>query len=328
MLRFFRQIRQRLITNNRFSKYLLYAIGEILLVVIGILIALQIDNWNEQKKAEERIDILMGEVMEDLDSFISYNDGTLQWYSRKQYLFNLILRDSLTYEDFTSNKYEGLFLTTITENNPQKRRIAYDNLVDELNAVPDNYKSIVNDLNRLYSNKMNENYVVEINQLSQRNKQKWADNYKWYSYQGPNRNNSEMIDFMLNDYRFKNEVKQYASVVSGHLRVMLRDKIWAEEVYNKIALQLNKPEFDRNYDLNLPVIVGNWETEHIPGRIFNIFMNNERLAYYRSDSSIVEFYRISNNLLIDDNRTFMNIIKIDDQYMLESVNGFIYSKVY
>jgi hypothetical protein len=50
VIRFFHQIRQRLITNNKFSKYLLYAIGEILLVVIGILIALQIDNWNEQRK--------------------------------------------------------------------------------------------------------------------------------------------------------------------------------------------------------------------------------------------------------------------------------------
>jgi hypothetical protein len=305
----------------------LYAIGEILLVVIGILIALQIDNWNEQKKAEERIDILMGEVMDDLDSFTSYNNGSLEWYSKKQYLFNLILRDSLTYEDYTSDKYEGLFNTTITGHNPQKRRIAYDNLVDELNSVPDNYKSIVNDLNRLYSNEMNENYVVEINQLSQRNLQKWADNYKWYTYQGPNRNNSEMIDFMLNDYRFKNEVKHYASIVSGHIWVMLRDKIWAEEAYNKIARQLNKPELDPNYNLNLSVIVGNWESEHRPGRIFNIFMNNERLAYYSSDSSIVAFYRISNNLLIDDNRTFMNIIKIDDQYILESASGFIYNKV-
>ena len=42
MLRFFRHIRQRLLTDNKFSKYLLYAIGEILLVVIGILIALQV----------------------------------------------------------------------------------------------------------------------------------------------------------------------------------------------------------------------------------------------------------------------------------------------
>jgi len=54
MITFFRKIRQSLMTENnpsppagRFSKYLLYAIGEILLVVIGILIALQINNWNE-----------------------------------------------------------------------------------------------------------------------------------------------------------------------------------------------------------------------------------------------------------------------------------------
>ena len=53
MLRFFRQIRQRLLTENRVSKYLLYAIGEILLVVIGILIALQVNNWNEQSKDRE-----------------------------------------------------------------------------------------------------------------------------------------------------------------------------------------------------------------------------------------------------------------------------------
>ena len=50
MIKFFRQIRQRLLTDNKFSKYLLYAVGEILLVVIGILIALQVNNWNEKRK--------------------------------------------------------------------------------------------------------------------------------------------------------------------------------------------------------------------------------------------------------------------------------------
>jgi hypothetical protein len=53
MLRFFRQIRQKLLTENRFSKYLLYAVGEILLVVIGILIALQVNNWNEARKLRQ-----------------------------------------------------------------------------------------------------------------------------------------------------------------------------------------------------------------------------------------------------------------------------------
>ena len=50
MIPFFRKIRWRLAANNQFFKYSRYAIGEILLVVVGILIALQINNWNEFKK--------------------------------------------------------------------------------------------------------------------------------------------------------------------------------------------------------------------------------------------------------------------------------------
>ncbi|TXG35777.1 DUF6090 family protein [Seonamhaeicola maritimus] len=52
MIKFFRKIRQRLLTENKYSKYLIYAIGEIILVVIGILIALQINNWNENRIAK------------------------------------------------------------------------------------------------------------------------------------------------------------------------------------------------------------------------------------------------------------------------------------
>ena len=50
MLKFFRKIRQNLISNGKTANYLKYAIGEIILVVIGILIALQINNWNESRK--------------------------------------------------------------------------------------------------------------------------------------------------------------------------------------------------------------------------------------------------------------------------------------
>ncbi len=52
MIKIFRKIRQKLLTENKFSKYLIYAIGEILLVVIGILIALQLNNLNEDRKIE------------------------------------------------------------------------------------------------------------------------------------------------------------------------------------------------------------------------------------------------------------------------------------
>ncbi len=53
MIKFFRKIRQKLLSENKFSKYLIYAIGEIVLVVIGILIALGINNWNNEQKDKQ-----------------------------------------------------------------------------------------------------------------------------------------------------------------------------------------------------------------------------------------------------------------------------------
>ncbi len=50
MTKFFRKIRQELAAQNNFAKYMRYAVGEILLVVIGILIALQVNNWNQDRK--------------------------------------------------------------------------------------------------------------------------------------------------------------------------------------------------------------------------------------------------------------------------------------
>ena len=50
MIPFFRKIRKKIADDNKPMKYMRYAIGEIILVVIGILIALQINNWNQQRK--------------------------------------------------------------------------------------------------------------------------------------------------------------------------------------------------------------------------------------------------------------------------------------
>ena len=74
MLQFFRNIRQKLIREGQLSRYLLYAIGEIILVVIGILIALQINNWNEWRKEREREKI----VLEDIRDNISRNDQLIE----------------------------------------------------------------------------------------------------------------------------------------------------------------------------------------------------------------------------------------------------------
>ena len=67
MIKFFRKIRKSLLTENRFSKYLLYAIGEIILVIIGILFALQINNWNENNKIEKDINGSLRAMIDELN---------------------------------------------------------------------------------------------------------------------------------------------------------------------------------------------------------------------------------------------------------------------
>ncbi len=66
MMKLFRKIRKKLLTENKFIKYLLYAIGEIILVVIGILIALSINNSNELKKTRNAEKVYLKEIKSDL----------------------------------------------------------------------------------------------------------------------------------------------------------------------------------------------------------------------------------------------------------------------
>jgi len=67
MIKFFRHIRKSLLMENKTGKYFKYAIGEIVLVVIGILIALQINNWNEAKQTKEKEHQVLTEIVSDLE---------------------------------------------------------------------------------------------------------------------------------------------------------------------------------------------------------------------------------------------------------------------
>lgn len=79
MLRFFRKIRQQLLSDNKFTKYLAYAIGEIFLVVIGILIALQINNWNEERKNRALERELLVNLVENLEQNVVRMDDRLEY---------------------------------------------------------------------------------------------------------------------------------------------------------------------------------------------------------------------------------------------------------
>ena len=71
MIKFFRKIRQNLLMENKTGKYFKYAVGEIVLVVIGIFIALQLNNWNETRKIKNIEQVLLSDLKIEIKTSIS-----------------------------------------------------------------------------------------------------------------------------------------------------------------------------------------------------------------------------------------------------------------
>ena len=82
MIKFFRHIRQQMIKENRFSKYMLYAIGEIVLVVIGILIAIQLNEWRNDAINNQKRDKVLQALHFEFQSNLAQMD-TVQSYQRR-----------------------------------------------------------------------------------------------------------------------------------------------------------------------------------------------------------------------------------------------------
>ena len=77
MIKFFRKIRYDLIVTNKTAKYFKYAIGEIVLVVIGILIALSINNWNEDRKSRKQEVKYLKNLQTDIGLELQNNDSLI-----------------------------------------------------------------------------------------------------------------------------------------------------------------------------------------------------------------------------------------------------------
>lgn len=160
MIKFFRKIRQQLLSNNKFNKYLLYAIGEIILVVIGILIALQINNWNEERKENAKLKIVLTAVYKDLvaDSLAIHKDLKMvnlrvennakfqkRIYSTSANLDSIIR--FMKYE-FPISWYQGVTYNTNSFNN-LKSTGSYDILPELLKKELSDYYTLVSQNTKL-----------------------------------------------------------------------------------------------------------------------------------------------------------------------------------
>ena len=115
MIKFFRKIRQDLLSKGKTGKYFKYAVGEIILVVIGILIALSINNWNEKRKEQNQLQTYYEQIIADFDEQKAYSkrviiqlDSSIASYDKYKMIFDT---KNLTVDDVIDGLNEVQFVS-------------------------------------------------------------------------------------------------------------------------------------------------------------------------------------------------------------------------
>lgn len=166
MIKFFRHIRHRLVFESKFSRYLLYAIGEIILVVIGILIALQVNNWNEKRNDEVEVATYLEQIEAELDIDIQALDSRIEKVDRIIDYLNKL--DSGKYDDLDLNRlfhFLSRNLTTLENGHSFKKlresgktdRIEESQILDQLQSYYLNDRHRFNELASFHKKFVSEN---------------------------------------------------------------------------------------------------------------------------------------------------------------------------
>jgi len=218
MIKFFRHIRKSLLIENKFTKYLLYAIGEIVLVVIGILIALQINNLNEQCKNEAIALRLLKQVQSELVKNIERSGELIEYFRIQDSLIYRVINDQVTAEDYKNNYYFSRLI--LHADTYEIEDDALSNLVDNADILPGYFSGAVDSLKTLYNYKniidiINNNSISNFNEFKTFLSQNF-DGYTDFQYK-LDEPSEELINYFLNNPKYKNQVTEWATYNNRNL---------------------------------------------------------------------------------------------------------------
>jgi len=208
MIKFFRKIRQNLLSERKTGKYFKYAVGEIILVVIGILIALQINNWNEKRIQNQALKNIYRIIVEDLKNDISDINLVLKYKKEREPIFDKILDGIMSKKDY-ENCNECVHLIVGSPDLSIERR-GY-NLLNNFGSSKISADSLTIKIVQFYTKQLNELNVdnpMRGNDI-ENNVNHWRDNYNWYSDYITGRNIDGFIEYALNDSDYINRVANY-----------------------------------------------------------------------------------------------------------------------
>ena len=182
MIKFFRRIRKQLLTENKFSKYLLYAIGEIVLVVVGILIALSINNWNEWKKERIKEREILIDMAENLETNIKALDDDIEYLHLLNKSSEIIISSIYNSQPYADTLAQHFDMTRIPKQELFLSRTGYEG-----------YKDI--GLQIL----TNKNLKKEVLTLFESSYPRWFSSYKQVNVFYPEFDNHVVQNFIYSD---------------------------------------------------------------------------------------------------------------------------------
>jgi len=330
MIKFFRKIRYDLMEKNKTGKYFKYAIGEIILVVIGILIALSINNKNEQKKSEAKIDNILVGVLNELSRDIESSTNLILAYRKVDSLSSKVLNNEVTILDYQNDNTLSLSHLVIQHSTFETGNNSYNLLMNNVNDIPDKYNAIVSELNNLHTqirpNLIRYNNIVA--DLNDRNITDFEENYSWFSELKENRKSDDAFHYMLTDYKYKNKVSRFRNeAFESHGHYIAQYRIQAIKIYKQISESLNKSYNSVNFisnDSKLKKFEGLYSNDS--DRIFNVTVNTSDGELKVSDKKNVELtnLRILASEFIFFDYEFLSIVRFNKNSSSEIISMTIY----
>lgn len=197
-------------SNNSMSKekpnFLLYAIREIFLVVIGILIAVSINNWNENRKQNNELNQILLKVKEDLGSDIVKVDKVLEYYVKIDTVFTNVISSNYSKEDYKKNPKIGFLIFGYPELSFVKRGVS---LLEEFKGdLSEEKEELVQELIEFYNEQLWEIKVDDELRSNDyiANFEYWKENHDWWFDFVQLKINEEFINYALNSNDYKTRV--------------------------------------------------------------------------------------------------------------------------
>jgi len=233
----------RSFSENKIGRYILYAFGEIILVVIGILIALNINNRNELKIQAETLDGILKNVKYDLEEDSTGVNLAIKYYESREKFTDKIINNEFTEQDYkTCLMCTSVLVFVVPVDINDKGYLQLKNF--QANIAEKDSLSV--DVAQFYKKSQSEFDAIgtEVKQNTIDNLQHWRDTYDWFPNVISQKGDPRFIEYITHSQDFKNRIAYYNSISCKSFLHILRkykknSKKLLERIDERFESQLN-----------------------------------------------------------------------------------------